>query len=176
MKSYLLTSIMTWVVQWKDGQSVKFALTRDSSRSQTRLWQINPRYKYDPDPNNKTKLICQKSSFSILKPPLFSNPSLYIFQWKGSENQIESAKRDCTVQHFLDTLTLRTQHSLYFSKFSVHQSRQDSGENYNFVTSEAKRNFLRSQPSSPCRSGHAITSGGELQSWQAKLVAPFSWL
>ena len=50
-----------------------------------------------------------------------------------------------------------------FSKFSVHQSRQDTGENYNFVTSEAKRNFLRSQPSvSPSRSGHAITTGGEL--------------
>ena len=53
-----------------------------------------------------------------------------------------------------------------FSKFASHQSRlsqlyQDNNENYNFVTSEAKRNFLRSQPSSPCRgvSGVGVNCG-----------------
>ena len=133
----------------------------------TSLWQINTRYKYDPDPNNKTRLICQKVSFQFWNLPLYfvldlnpsKDPSIYHGEYK-------------TICHILlnqDQVFRILWHpdSVYFSKFSVHQSRQDSGENYNFVTSEAKRNFLRSQPSSPCRSGHAISSGGEL-SWTGR--------
>ena len=37
----------------------------------TRLWQINSRYKYDPDPNNKTRLIHQKVSFQFWNLPLY---------------------------------------------------------------------------------------------------------
>ena len=62
--------------------------------------------------------------------------------------------------------------SFFCSKFASHQSRlshQDQDcENYNFVTSEAKRNFLRSQPSSPCRNGHAPGK----QNYQLFLVKP----
>ena len=40
--------------------SDKFAPTRVA-----RLWQINPRYKHDPGPNNKTNRINQKVSFQF---------------------------------------------------------------------------------------------------------------
>ena len=114
----------------------------------------------------KQNSFVKKFLFNFETPSIFKSLSYSstLRSWKSKFGSYFCQTRLKCLKYFL-TPCMALSSCLYFSKFSVHQSRQDSGENYNFVTSEAKRNFLRSQPSSPCRSGgsgHAISAGGEL--------------
>ena len=76
MKSYLLTSIMTIVVQWKDGQSVKFAPARDSRSGpgldSLQIWS-------GPKQQNKTHL-SKKFLFNFETPTTYIENPLHIYQ------------------------------------------------------------------------------------------------